>query len=393
MRDAHRAGMKRYAETREKRVLDQGLVQLEAVNSDGQIFPVEPSISTAKTDGGEIYVSYIRDISKRVAAQNELVDARDKAVAGEKAKANLLAVMSHEMRTPLNGLIGSLQLLDGTSLSDRQKKFVDVMKTSGQMLLEHVNNVLDISRVDAGKVEKFEQNFDVPEAVNEVVESLKSTASERGNTLSFEVTRDDIGTAFGDKARLTQILVNLIGNALKFTENGRVQVEVERDPNSDVVEFRVIDNGIGIPEDQRQQIFEDFVTLDSSFTRAVEGTGLGLGIVRRLVAILDGEIGVESEAGEGSVFWVRLPLKPVSLKPKTTKQTGDTLTKAVDQSGASFLIIEDNEINRLVAREMLAQMGYISFEANDGQEGVEAADRQAFDLIFLRYKHAAHGWN
>ena len=382
MRDAHRAGMKRYAETREKRVLDQGLVQLEAVNSDGQIFPVELSISTAKTDGGEIYVSYIRDISKRVAAQNELVDARDKAVAGEKAKANLLAVMSHEMRTPLNGLIGSLQLLDGTSLSDRQKKFVDVMKTSGQMLLEHVNNVLDISRVDAGKVEKFEQNFDVPEAVNEVVESLKSTASERGNTLSFEVTRDDIGTAFGDKARLTQILVNLIGNALKFTENGRVQVEVERDPNSDVVEFRVIDNGIGIPEDQRQQIFEDFVTLDSSFTRAVEGTGLGLGIVRRLVAILDGEIGVESEAGEGSVFWVRLPLKPVSLKPKTTKQTGDTLTKAVDQSGASFLIIEDNEINRLVAREMLAQMGYISFEANDGQEGVEAADRQAFDLIF-----------
>lgn len=382
LREAHRAGMQRYAATRKKTVIDQGLVQLEAMNKDGHVFPVELSISTAETEGGEIYVSYIRDISARVADQNELVEARDRAVAGEKAKANLLAVMSHEMRTPLNGLLGSLQLLDGTKLSDRQAKFIDVMKTSGQMLLEHVNNVLDISRVDAGKVEKFEQEFAIPEMVQEVVESLKPMATERGNALSFDVLSADTESASGDKARLTQILVNLVGNALKFTEDGRVHVEVEREENSDIVEFRVIDNGIGIPEEQRTKIFDDFVTLDTSFTRAVEGTGLGLGIVRRLVAILDGEIGVESEVGDGSVFWVRVPLKKLERSDASQRTQDDSDTASIEQDGYSVLIVEDNEINRLVAREMLAGMGCVSTEAVDGLEGVEVANSRPFDLIF-----------
>ena len=382
LREAHRAGMNRYAETRKKRVVDQGLVQLEAMNKDGEIFPVELSISTTQIEDGEIFVAYVRDISRRVAAQAELVEARDKAVAGEKAKANLLAVMSHEMRTPLNGLIGSLQLLEGTELSERQKKFVDVMNTSGQMLIEHVNNVLDISRVDAGKVEKFEQDFAIPDMVQEVVESLKPMAADRGNAVSFEILTDNVADAFGDKARMTQILVNLVGNALKFTKNGRVKIEVERETHSDVVEFRVIDNGIGIPEKQRSQIFEDFVTLDMSYTRAVEGTGLGLGIVRRLVSILNGEIGVESEVGEGSVFWVRVPLKRSVSAQQMRRSSGKTDLPSTSQKTHAILIVEDNEINRLVAREMLAGMGCVTTEAVDGQEGVEFANSRPFDLIF-----------
>jgi len=382
LRDAHRTGMKCYVETRQKRILDKGLVELEAIKRDGETFPVELSISTTNTDAGEVYVGFIKDISKRVAVKTELVEARDKAVAGEKAKANLLAVMSHEMRTPLNGLIGSLHLLDGTTLTARQKKFVDVMQTSGQMLLDHVNNVLDISRVDAGKVEKFEQKFDILGAVHEVMESLEPMAFERGNSVSFKVVSGDVSTALGDKARLTQILINLVGNALKFTENGSVQIEVERAANSDVVEIRVIDNGIGIPESQKALIFDDFVTLDPSFTRVAEGTGLGLGIARRLVAILGGEIGVESDEGDGSVFWVRLPLKSVEPDAVITVKDAPDRVDVVDQIGASILIIEDNEINRFVTVEMLSGMGYDVSVAGDGQEGVEIAEKLPFNLIF-----------
>lgn len=378
LKAAHRDGMTRYLSTKNKKVVDCGLIQLEAKDKSGRIFPVELSISTAESENGQIFVSFIRDISDRVAAEAELVEARDRAVSGERAKANMLAVMSHEMRTPLNGLLGSLQLLHETKLDKRQHKFVDVMTTSGQMLLEHVNNVLDISRVDAGKIEKHEQTFNLIDAVGEVVTSLQAQSSERGNTLSVNMMGDTIAGAFGDKARLTQILVNLAGNAIKFTENGSVTIEVERETGADVVEFRVIDSGIGIPEADAESIFEDFVTLDTSFRREVEGTGLGLGIVKRLVTLLSGQIGVESVEGEGSVFWVRLPL-PVALlnqfDPDDGQEADPELTKA------SVLLVEDNEINRLVAREMLASFGCTTIEACDGIEGVEKAMGQRFDLI------------
>ena len=372
----------RYAATRDKRVVDQGLVQLEAMNKDENVFPVELSISSADSGGGEIFVSYIRDISTRVADQTELVEARDKALAGEKAKANFLAVMSHEMRTPLNGLLGSLQLMVGTELNGKQAKFVDVMRTSGQMLLEQVNNVLDISRADAGKVEKFEQPFEMSKLVDEVVTSLKPMALERGNALSVNLTAVDVDGAMGDKARLSQILVNLVGNALKFTENGSVEIEAERHTGSDLVEFRVIDNGIGIPNERQQTIFEDFVTLDTSFTRKVEGTGLVLGIVRRLVTILGGEIGLESETGMGSVFWVRIPMARVQSVKKPEQVDTETGNDEYVHGKYSVLIVEDNEINRLIAREMLQGLGCVVAEAIDGQAGVECASVQPYDLIF-----------
>ena len=380
LKSAHKNGMRRYLATREKRVIDQGLVQLEAQDKFGRVFPVELSISSAESEDGEIFVSFIRDISERVAAEAELVEARDSAVEGEKAKANLLAVMSHEIRTPLNGLLGSLQLLGGTRLNERQRNFVDVMNTSGQMLLEHVNNVLDISRVDSGKVERTEQHFDVMEMVGEVVSSLEAQANGRGNKLSVESLGAGVAGVRGDKARLTQILVNLVGNALKFTENGQVIVEVERDGDQDTIEFRVIDTGIGITEKNLKKIFEDFVTLDTSFRREVEGTGLGLGIVKRLVALLGGEIGVESVVDEGSVFWIRVPLPPSELDTNR-KAKVTTHEDPRPSSSRSVLLVEDNEINRLVAREMLSSFGCVTTEAGDGQEGVELAEEQKFDLI------------
>ena len=379
LRDAHHAGMKRYLSTGNKRVVDQGLVELEACDKSGRIFPVELSIASVESEKGEIFVSFIRDISDRVAKEAELVDARDKAVSGEKAKAKMLAVMSHEMRTPLNGLLGSLQLLSKTKLNSRQLNFVDVMTTSGHMLLEHVNNVLDISRVDAGKVERTYQAFDLKEAVNDVVSSLQEQAKERGNVLSVDFVGSDVAGAIGDKTRLTQILVNLAGNAIKFTEDGAISIEVERNIGEDTVEFRVVDSGIGISERDVKNIFEDFVTLDTSFRREVEGTGLGLSIVKRLVTLLSGQIGVESVVGEGSVFWVRLPLPEANIDAESVPEPLENTSNST--TNCSILLVEDNEINRLVAREMLASFGCETTEAIDGLEGVERAQEQKFDLI------------
>ena len=380
-RDLHNEGMKRHLETGAKRMIDRGLFQMEAMHKDGSTFPVELSISTAKSAEGEIYISFVRDISDRVSAERELVDARDRAVLGEKAKAELLAIMSHEMRTPLNGILGTLDLLESTELDARQRHFVEVMGTSGQMLLRHVNDVLDVSRMDADKTEPTRIGFSLSELVHSVAESLRGPAGARGNSVRVAMLGHVPPLVSGDRGRIEQVLVNLVGNAIKFTENGTITIETEPMPDSDEVEIRVIDTGVGIAEADLKRIFEDFVTLDASFARSSEGTGLGLGITRRLVDILKGEIGVESEPGEGSVFWVRIPLP--EARGHVSEQGAPRPAKAPDARGRKVLLVEDNEINRLVAREMLLAIGCIVEEAADGVEGVEHAEQKRFDMVLM----------
>ena len=285
------------------------------------------------------------------------------------------------MRTPLNGVLGTLELLSSTELDDRQRKFVGVMDSSGKLLLEHVNNVLDISRVDAGMADVAQNTFDLVALAEDSLEGLRTQATDRGNSLNINVVGPPIGRVLGDRKRLRQILFNLVGNAIKFTENGSVTLELEAGACDDIVEFRVIDSGIGIAEEDLTRIFEDFVTLDTSYQREVEGTGLGLGIVKRLVHLLGGEIGVESEQGDGSVFWFKMPLPRASGR-RTSQSRSSTANNEVEGS-LSVLVVEDNEINRMVAREMLEQAGCTVAEALDGQDGVRAADAQEFDLILM----------
>lgn len=380
-RGAHADAMQRHLKTGQTRMIDSGLVQLTALRRDGTEFPVELSISTAQSDRGEIFISFIRDISARVAAEQELVEARDRAVLGEKAKADLLAVMSHEMRTPLNGILGTLELLQATELTDRQRNFGESMRTSGQMLLRHVNDVLDVSRMDAEISEAARDPFDLVALVHSVRKSLESQAKARGNKLKVKFLGPVPRQVLGDRGRLEQVLVNLLGNATKFTENGRITIEVEATPGSDDVELRVIDTGIGIEEAELEHIFEDFVTLDASYSRSTEGTGLGLGIARRLVDVLGGEIGVESEIGDGSVFWVRVPLP--ADPGQSTSEPDEAMPLTAPRFGRDVLLVEDNEINRMVAREMLAEQGCRVVEATDGISGVERAAARRFDLILM----------
>ena len=317
LRKAHDAGMERYNMTGEKRVVGAGLLHLEAKRKDGTVFPAEVTIAAVDSYGEEIFVSFLRDVSARDAVEKELVEARDKAVAGEKAKAELLAVMSHEMRTPLNGLLGTMELMQDTRLGPEQHNYLSAMETSASLLLSHVSNVLSISSADAGQLNLRPTEIVPAELFSQLVASQKSSISTNGNAISVS-TEHGPAQIWADQTRLLQVLLNLLGNANKFTRNGQLVLECDSVLGSNMVEFRVIDDGIGIAEEDQLHIWEDFKTLDASYNRVTEGTGLGLGISKRLVAAMGGQIGVESEPGEGSLFWVRIPVGGLVEKPSKT---------------------------------------------------------------------------
>lgn len=360
-------------------------IELDAVRKDRTRFPVEISVARAANAEGEIFVAFIRDISSRKQAERDLTEARDQALKGERAKADFLAVMSHEMRTPLNGLLGSVDILGATRLAPQQREILEVIETSGQVLLHHVNSVLDISSVEANALRPDNTPFVVEALVREVVANQSGLAAANGSSIEIMGVAEPAGRVTGDPARLRQILLNLVGNAVKFTRNGRIIVEIEAEPadhGTRMVEFRIIDSGIGIAEADQSRVFDDFVTLDSSYGRETGGTGLGLGITRRIVHALGGEVGMESEPGEGSVFWVRLPFGPAPASQPAPLATTDA-ANAPGTPGVSVLVIEDNAINRFVLRALLEEVNHKVTEASDGLEGVATADASAHDVILM----------
>ncbi len=359
-------------------------IEVEAMRKDRSSFPVELSVARAENASGEIFVAFLRDISARRQAERDLTEARDRALTGERAKADFLTVMSHEMRTPLNGLLGSVDIMGATPLTAAQREILEVIETSGQVLLHHVNAVLDISSAESGILRPASTPFVVEALVREVIANQTGLATAAGNRIELVVVAGPAGRLTGDPARLRQILLNLLGNAVKFTRNGVITVEIEADPEGPaerLVEFRVIDTGIGIAEADQGRVFEDFVTLDSSYGRETGGTGLGLGITRRLVHALGGEIGMESEPGEGSVFWVRLPFGPGTEADPAADTAAPDRPDAV--TGQSVLVIEDNAINRFVLRALLEELNHSVTEAVDGLDGVAAAAAGAHGIILM----------
>ncbi|MDH5798722.1 MAG: ATP-binding protein, partial [Paracoccaceae bacterium] len=280
-----------------------------ALRKNGQIFPATIATAASWTETKPHFVIFVRDITDRKRVEAEILTARDRAQAGERAKSYLLAMVSHEIRTPLNGIIGILSLLASTSLNQRQKEYVKMMRDSGKLLRAHVDDLLDISSIETGQVQILARPVDLRELLSDTADSQRTLVSSNKNELTVNVIQQEKSQLMLDAGRVHQTLVNLINNATKFTKNGKIIVEAEVEKNHDgtTVEFRVIDNGVGIEEADQVRIFQDFITLDPSYSRHYEGTGLGLGIVRRLVEAMDGEYGVESEPGAGSVFWFRLP--------------------------------------------------------------------------------------
>ena len=382
LRDMHRKGMARYLETGEQKVIGAGRVRLEGLRKSGEVFPVELSISLSEADGERVFVSFLRDITRELEAEEELRSARDKAQESEKAKSDLLTVMSHEMRTPLNGILGSLALIDQHNLDVRQKRHLNSISISGELLLSHVNDVLDLSSLSSDPVTQQKVSFDLQDIVQQMVDSLMASAQERDNALTVEYLSVDLDTVLGAKRSLQQCLINLVGNAIKFTSDGSIAIELERLNDGDLVEIRVSDTGVGIAPENLERIFEEFVTIDTAYARENAGTGLGLAITKRLVEAMGGEIDADSLPGEGSLFTLRLPL-PIARSSADGADQRDAAAPVHLPSGHTALVVDDNEINRMILVEMLRDLGFTVQEASDGFEAIKSVSAQRFDIVFL----------
>ena len=356
---------------------------LSARGRDGAVFPVELSANITMRSNDTVCVCFIRDISRRVAAEEEVLAAQDLAFAGERSKARFLGMISHEMRTPLHGILGTLDLLDETPLSPEQSQYSHVMQSSGQLLLNQINHALDVTQADGGKLLFNEKEFDLDVLLEELFISQQFEANAKGIDLELLLQDGPFGRATGDPDRIKQVLLNLISNAIKFTFEGHVTFEVARigKPGADknMMEFQVCDTGIGISEDDLPHVFDDFYRTAGNEEPLTEGTGLGLGIAKEIVTHLGGRIGVESVKGEGSLFWVRIPLTFV----KNTIQTPEEKQDILITSPQKILIVEDNATSRFVMLEMLRKDHHHVKQACDGAKAIAIAEQEAFDLILM----------
>ncbi len=331
-------------------------------------------------DGGAVRT--YTDITERRRNERALAAARDAAEAAGRARSEFLAVMSHEIRTPMNGIIGVAGLLQDMPLGSTEKHYVRIILDSGQHLLQLINDILDFSRLDAGRLDLEEAAFDVREVVRDSMELMSAEATTKGLVLSQEVAAEVPVRAVGDAHRLRQVLLNLVGNGIKFTSEGSVRLAVRlvRSEGSAIrLGFAISDTGIGIAPEAQGRLFTEFTQVDSSISRRFGGSGLGLAICRRLIERMGGTIGVESTPGQGSTFHfdVLLTLPRGDLAPMApVAQEGVVAPRRI-------LIAEDNPTNRLVATRMLERMGHRVEAVENGREAVEAVQRGGFDLVLM----------
>jgi PAS domain S-box-containing protein len=359
---------------------------------NGTLVSILMSSAIAQINGEKCVVSIVRDISQLKAYERELIAAREAALAASQAKSEFLSDMSHEIRTPMNAILGMAELLSETPLDDQQRNYLAVMQANGDSLIALINDILDLSKVESGRLNLEQASFNLETVADAIGATLGVSAHAKGLELVVRLESKVPRHLVGDPLRLKQVLINLVGNAIKFTEHGEVVVRIDREPGADEpgrLRFAVADTGIGIAPDKIANLFSSFTQVDSSIARRFGGSGLGLSIVRRLVELMDGRTWIESRLGAGSTFFFTANFGVDAVAALALEISGPTSVATLAQlAGLRALVVDDNRVNRMVVREIIAAKGIDVAEADSGVQALgelESARRAGlpFDLMIL----------
>ncbi|WP_299183367.1 ATP-binding protein [uncultured Neptuniibacter sp.] len=330
-----------------------------------------------------------KEITQTIQYQQQIIQERDKAEAANKVKSRFLATMSHEIRTPMNGIIGMAKLLDGTALNPDQQRKVSTIINSSKSLMVILNDILDISKLESGRLVLEEKPFNLREMISDLIRLFRQAVDEKELKLIVQIAPDLEQYISTDEVRLRQVLINLISNAIKFTNDGHIQISLKKittENHQTGICFEVEDSGIGISQNAQQNIFKSFTQADSSITRQFGGTGLGLAITKLIVDLMQGRLGFESTFGVGSRFWFEVPVtipNTAEIDHQNKQVVQDDASSSSSPQTLSILIVEDNLINQEVVLSLLKRIGYDADLAENGLEAVEKVQHTRYDLIYM----------
>lgn len=384
--ERHKEGFNRFLKSRQSSIMDKRL-RLQAKRRDNSLFPAELTITAIEHNNFYYFNGFLRDISEQVQQENELKRAREEAEQAAKVKTEFLNTVSHEVRTPLNAIMGfTYQLLNGKVTGEEEKKkYLSLLRRSSENLLHLINDILDFNKLENGSQKLNNEVFHLKELLNNICSSFTPLAQQKSISLLLQYDSSLPDVVYADAIRLYAVLSNLVNNAIKFTMEGAIRITatfIEADDTKLIVDFTVSDTGIGIAHEKQEKIFEFFTQGESNNTRRFGGAGLGLSIVRKTVQLMNGDIFLQSKPGEGSVFRIRIPLQHSNGEP-AEREPELIMNDAPVFTNKKILLAEDNDLNILVAKQLIEDWGALVDIAYNGQEALELCIKNEYDLILM----------